>query len=289
MNYAMGLAAVLSAAFGLAAPLYAASEPETVAPISINEGEIELATEAEAPAHLNGALPKIWSGWLFRDATTQSMQMDDFENPAMVFVDQGLDLWDQPDGAEGKSCADCHGSIDDSMKGVRAAMPKMSEDGTDLWSLENFVNNCRTTRMGAEAWGWSSAPMESMTLAISMASRGMPVDVAIDGPAQSWWDKGKEIYYSRYGQLQLSCANCHEDHYGDWIRADHLSQGQISGFPVYRLNGAGVVSIHERFFGCVRDTRAEPFAQGSPEFRALELYVSSRGMGLPVEGASVRH
>ncbi len=61
------------------------------------------------------------------------------------------------------------------------------------------------------------------------------MNVAIDGPAQSTWEQGKEIYYTRYGQLELACANCHEDNYGNYIRADHLSQGQTNGFPAYRL------------------------------------------------------
>ena len=72
------------------------------------------------------------------------------------------------------------------------------------------------------------------------------------------------------------------------IRADHLSQGQLSGFPVYRLKDAGLVGIQQRFKGCVRDTRAETFKEGSAEFRALELYVASRGDGLSVEGVGVR-
>jgi sulfur-oxidizing protein SoxA len=110
----------------------------------------------------------------------------------------------------------------------------------------------------------------------------------VDGPAQPFWERGQEIYYTRYGQLELSCANCHENNSGRYIRADHLSQGQINGFPVYRFNTTGLVSVHNRFRGCIRDTRAEPFAIGSPEFVALELYVASRGLGLSVEGPAVR-
>lgn len=192
------------------------------------------------------------------------------------------------DGTEGKSCASCHNDIE-SFKGLRAAMPKMNAAGDDLWSMENFINDCRVNRMGAEEWKWNSADMKNMTAAISMQSRGIPVNVAIDGPAKEWWEKGKEIYETRYGQLELSCVNCHQDSAGLMIRADHLSQGQINGFPTYRLKDAGIVSIHQRFVGCIRDTRAETFAAGSPEFRALELYVASRGTGLPVEGVSVRH
>ena len=117
----------------------------------------------------------------------------------------------------------------------------------------------------------------------------MPVNVAVDGPAAEWFEKGKEMYYTRYGQLELACANCHEDHWGDMIRADHLSQGQINGFPTYRLKNAKLNSIHGRFKGCIRDTTGRDLqAVGSPEFRALELYVAWRGTGLSVETPAVR-
>lgn len=270
-------------ALGLAGQ--AGADPSTDAELSIN-GEAPLITRAAAPAHLDGALPEVISGWLYRDAATREMQMDDFDNPAMVFVDQALDAWATADGTAGKSCASCHGDVE-SMKGVRAAMPKLNAAGK-LWSMEDFINDCRTARMGAEAWKWSSDPMKNMTAAISLQSRGMPVAVQIDGPAAVYWEQGKEMYYTRYGQLELSCANCHEQNNGNMIRADHLSQGQTSGFPTYRLKDAGLVSIHGRFRGCIRDTRAETFKEGSDEFRALELYVASRGAGLAVEGVSVR-
>ncbi|SIS49340.1 sulfur oxidation c-type cytochrome SoxA [Phaeovulum vinaykumarii] len=283
---ARALAGALAAAALAGSAIQASADPVEGVDLVVNN-EITLTTRAPAPAHLDGALPEVMSGWLFREDATRAMQMDDFDNPAMVFADMGRDLWGTTDGAEGKSCASCHGNIEE-MRGVRAHMPRISPAGDDLWSMENFVNNCRTTRMGAEAWGWDSNEMMNMTAALSLQSRGLPVDVAIDGPAAPWWEKGREIYYTRFGQLELACSNCHQDHFGDMIRADHLSQGQINGFPVYRLKTAGLVSIHNRFKGCVRDTRAETFKPGSAEFRALELYVASRGQGLSVEGVSVR-
>ena len=143
--------------------------------------------------------------------------------------------------------------------------------------------------MGAEPYGYTSAKMTAMEALISVQSRGLPVNVAIDGPARETWEKGKEIYYTRYGQLELSCANCHEENYGNHIRADHLSQGQINGFPTYRLKNTKLNQVQARFKGCVRDTRAETFNPGSPEFIALELYVASRGNGLSVSAPSVRN
>lgn len=168
-------------------------------------------------------------------------------------------------------------------------MPRVDEKTGKLMIMEDYIQSCVTERMGLEPWKITGDQMKDMLALISMQSRGEIVNVAIDGPAQPFWEKGKELYYTRFGQLEMACANCHEDNQGMMIRADHLSQGQINGFPTYRLKDAGMVSAQQRFVGCVRDTRAETFAAGSDEFKAIELYVASRGNGLAVEGVSVRH
>ena len=193
------LAAIAAIALGLGAGLGAgaALAQEKL----VIEGQ-EMITRAPAPDW--HPLSEVISGWEYRDPSTKALQMDDFENPSMVFVDQAIDTWSAVDGAAGKSCESCHGAVEDSMKGVRAVMPKFNEAAGSLWSLENYVNNCRTERMQAEAWKWSSDDMVSMTALITLQSRGLPVSVAIDGPAEDWWKKGEEIYYTRYGQLELA-------------------------------------------------------------------------------------
>ena len=274
----LGLAALA------AAPAFAQDE---VAPLVI-DGEIEITTRAEPPDHLDGALPEILSGWLFRTSETQDLQRDDFVNPGMLSVDAALEDWSTVTGSEGKSCASCHNDPEE-LRGVRAVYPKWDEERGEVQTIEMQVNECLTERMGAEPWDWNGGDMKDMTALIASVSRGLPMNVAIDGPVQSTWEQGREMYYTRYGQLELACANCHENNAGNMIRADHLSQGQTNGFPVYRLKDADLVSVHNRFRGCIRDTRAETFAIGSPEFVALELYVASRGNGLSVEGPSVRN
>ena len=252
-------------------------------------GEIEIVTETAAPAHLDGHLDTIYSGWRFRDDETQAMEMDDFDNPGMLFVDAGEAMWNEPAGTSGKACADCHGDASESMAGVRAVYPKWNEAAGEVRSLQMQINACRTENQGADAFKYGKDEINAMEAYISMQSRGMPMNVAIDGPAASAWEQGKEMYYARTGQLELSCANCHEDNYDNYIRADHLSQGQTNGFPVYRLKDTKLTSAAGRFVGCVRDTRAETYKIDSSEFVALELYVASRGNGLSVEGVSVRN
>lgn len=275
------------AALALALPTMGFAEADDDKLI-IND-ELEMVTKTAAPAHLADDLDEIMSGWHFRSDETQALQMDDFDNPGLLGVELAMDDWATVDGSEGKSCASCHGDAEESMAGVRAVYPKWNEAAGEVRTLEMQVNDCRVNQMGAEKLGYTSGAMTNMVALISLQSRGMPVDVAIDGPAQATWEAGKELYYTRTGQLELSCANCHEQNYGNMIRADHLSQGQINGFPVYRLKNAKLNSVHARFKGCVRDTRAETYKPGSDEFIALELYVASRGNGLSVEAPSVRN
>ncbi len=280
-NAMTAIAAVLFSVPGLVA---ADPDDDTL----VINGEIEMTTKAAAPAHLDGALPEIMSGWHFRSDETQALQMDDFDNSGMIFVDEGRAQWNRVEGSEGKSCASCH-EDPSSMKGVRATYPKWDEDAGEVQTVAMQINDCRENNMGAEPYGYTSGQMANMEALIAVQSRGMPVNVAIDGPARETWEKGKELYYTRTGQLELSCANCHEQNYGNMIRADHLSQGQINGFPTYRLKNAKLNTVHARFKGCVRDTRAETFKPGGDDFIALELYVASRGNGLSVEGPSVRN
>ena len=250
-------------------------------------GELEITVRAPAPAHLEN-LDEITSGWVYRSTETQAFQLDDFENPGMIFVDSGIESWNTVEGEAGESCASCHGDAEE-MAGVSATYPKWNDNAEEVRTLTMQVNACRTEQMGAEEWKYDKPDMLNMTALLASVSRGMPVNVAIDGPAAAAWEQGRDLYYTRTGILELSCANCHEDNYGNNIRADHLSQGQINGFPTYRLKNARLNGVHSRFRGCVRDTRAETYAVGSPEFVALELYVASRGNGLDVEGPSVRN
>ena len=117
----------------------------------------------------------------------------------------------------------------------------------------------------------------------------MPVSPRVDGPMTPWFEKGKALYHTRNGQLDLACASCHERNYGHNLRADFLSQGQSNGFPVYRLRDQRLVPLHERMQGCIFDVRGIPYAPLSDEFLALELYVAWRGTGLPVETPAVRN
>lgn len=243
-----------------------------------------LAISADHPLHGH-----IKSGYDYRGAKTQAMQDDDFENPAFLMVDQGEEAWASVEGEADKSCASCHGDDASSVKAVASTYPVFNEASGKLINIEQQINACRTGNMKAEPYKWESPAMLSMTAYLKSQGRGDVVNVKIDGPAAPFFEKGKEFYYARRGQLDMSCAHCHEDNYGNNIRADLLSQGQSNGFPTYRMKWQGVGSLHRRFRGCNKNIRSESLAYGADDYVNLELYLAWRGQGLPIEGPSVRN
>ncbi len=232
-------------------------------------------------------LPELWSGYKYAKPDTNAMQDDDFANPGMTWYDVGETAWSKKDGAAGKSCAECH-QIND-MKGVGARYPIVDAKLNRLMNVEERINYCRQNYMQAKPWKYDSQKMLGTVIYVKAQSRGMPVKVKIDGSAAPYFEKGKKFYFEPRGQLDMSCAQCHQKYYGQQIRMNTLSQGQSNGFPVYRLKWQKPGSLQRRFRGCNKQVRAKPFKTGSDEYMALELYLAWRGTGLQVETPAVRN
>jgi sulfur-oxidizing protein SoxA len=275
------IAGVVLASFAGAGPVWADPVEDT-----LEIDGMPIVTRTKAPE--GHPFDEVYSGWLFREAETRDVERDTIENPGMIAVEDGETIWNTVEGTEGKSCASCHNDAAESMKGVGARFPKWDADSEKPINIELQINKCRTEQMGAEALAFNKGGQQELTTYIKHQSLGMPVELDLsEGEMQSWWEKGKDVYYTRTGQLNLACASCHETAMGKFIRADHLSQGQVNGFPTYRLK-SGLTSLHQRFRGCIRDTRAKQPKAFSDELMALETYVTWRGTGLSVETPSVR-
>jgi len=275
----MRLAVAITAIAGLMATFAYAKTP-------YHDGTAEVIK----PTDSRNPLSEVVSGYDFRKAMIRDVQDDDFANPAMLVADHGADLWTKVEGSAGKSMSDVfEGCAEVSLDQVGALYPRYHEGAGKVMSLEQVINMCRETAMGADPYKWESQDMLGMTAYIRMQSRGERVAVTVDGPAAASFERGKELYYTRFGQLDMSCAHCHENNYGNYVRADMLSQGQINGFPLYRLKWNGVGSTHRRFRGCMKNIRATPLAYGHEDYVALELYLAWRGNGLKVEAPAYRN
>lgn len=232
---------------------------------------------------------EIRSGYTYATIETRAIQDEDIMNPAMAWVDQGEELWSTADGEAGKACQNCHNDAADSMNTVGTRYPIFEKSTGKMMNVEQRINQCRVERMKAKPFKWESAQMLGMTSYVRYQSRGKPTNVAIDGPAAPYFEKGKAFYNQRRGLLDMSCANCHTDNAGNTIRANLLSQGQSNGFPTYRMKWQKPGSLHRRFRGCNKNIRSQPYGYGSDEYTNLELYLAWKGRGLPVETPAVRN
>ena len=228
------------------------------------------------------------SGYRYRMQETRAIQDDDEINPAFLWIEDGAEAWTRVEGAAGKSCASCHGRAEETMKGAGAGYPKYHAPSGKPINLEQRINLCRTENMQAPAWDWETDELLAMTTYVKHQSRGMPVNVDIDGPARPFFEAGKALYHQRLGQIDMSCSHCHDGQVGKHLRAQQLSQGQINGFPTYFLGFQRVISANFMFRFCNKLVRATPFEFGSEENIGLELYTTWRGQSLPVETPSIR-
>jgi sulfur-oxidizing protein SoxA len=226
------------------------------------------------------------SGFTFMSADTQAIQNDDTANPGMLWVLDGEALWKSKAGATAKSCADCHG--DASMRGVAARYPAFDKTLGRPVNLEQRINLCRTQHQQATPLAYEGRDLLALTAFVAKQSRGMPIEAGADPQLEPFIAKGRERFMRRQGQLNLSCANCHDDNWDKRLAGSAVTQAHPSGYPLYRLEWQSLGSLQRRLRACIFGIRAQPYDFGAPELVELELYLMSRARGMPVETPAVR-
>lgn len=228
------------------------------------------------------------SGADFMSPATQAMQRDDAQNPAMLWISGGEAQWNTPAGGAGKSCASCHGDARDSMRGVAARFPAFHADSGKTINLGQRINICRERKQQAAPWRAESEDLLGMEAYVAMQSRGMPVTPPRDAGTRASAARGQRLYNQRIGQLNLSCAQCHDQQWGKRLAGSAIPQAHASAYPIYRLEWQGVGSLQRRLRNCMSGVRAEVPPYGAPDLVDLEAYLALRAQGMPLETPGVR-
>lgn len=223
----------------------------------------------------------VRSGTSFLKPETRAMQDDEFANPGYLWVDRGNALFDAGD----KPCSTCH---DGGLGGIAASYPRIDQTSGELVNLEGQINLCRVRHQGLPPLDYESEDLLSLTAYIANQSKGMPATVSIEGAARPHFENGKAYFFTRRGQYNFSCAQCHDEHWGKSLRADTISQGHLNGYPAYRLEWQDFGSSHRRLRDCDWGVRAEPLDYGDQTYIDVELYLAHRAHGLPLESPAVR-
>ena len=207
----------------------------------------------------------------------QAIERDDAANPAMLWVKEGEAMW-------GRECARCHGDAATSMRGVAARYPSFDAATRRPITLgQRLATHQRATPLVPE-----SDALLGIESYVALQSRGMPIAPPDDPRLQPYRARGEQLFRRRIGQLDFSCAQCHDDHAGQRLGGSTIPQAHPTGYPQYRLEWQAMASLQRRLRSCISGIRAQTYDYGAPELVELELYLMSRARGMPMETPAVR-
>ena len=215
---------------------------------------------------------------------TRALQDDEATNPAALWLLEGEALWKRKEGAAGKACADCHSA--EKMKGVAARYPTVRA-GT-LLNLDQQINLCRVAQQEAPALPFESRELLALSAYVGRQSRGLPIEIAITDDNKAFLEAGRAAFHRRQGQLNLACAQCHDQNWGKSLAGSTIPQAHPTGYPIYRLEWQNLGSLQRRLRNCMIGVRAEPYAYGAREYVELELYLMWRARGMKLETPAIR-
>lgn len=207
--------------------------------------------------------------------------------PYEIAIEEGEEIFNTP-FKNGKTFASCfrNGGI-----GIKSDYPYFDTKSGKVKTIELEINEC-LEKNGEKPFKYKKGKIASVSAYMAYTTRGQITDIKIphDQRALDAYEKGKQFYYARRGQLNMACAHCHVDNAGNKIRADILSPalGHLSHFPVYRSKWGGLGTVHRRFGGCNKQVRAKPFKAQSEEYRNLEYFLTYMGNGIPWNGPGAR-
>ena len=235
-----------------------------------------------------GEIPRSELRSTYRDMSpeTRAMQDADTDNPGMLWVLDGEALWKRKAGSANKACADCH--TDASMKGVAAHYPAFDKTLGRPVDLEQRINLCRTNHQQASPLAYESRDLLALTAFVARQSQGVAIEPGNDPQLEPFIAKGRELFMQRQGQLNLGCANCHDDNWDKRLAGSAITQAHPTGYPLYRLEWQSLGSLQRRLRACITGIRAQAYDYGAPELVELELYLMSRARGMPMEAPAVR-
>ncbi len=207
--------------------------------------------------------------------------------PYEAAISDGEEMWNTA-FANGKGYADCFPDG----PAIAGKYPYWDKEKGMVITLPLAINDCRAANDEAPL-KYKKGPIADLLAYIMFESRGQVIDVKIpadDPRALEAYEKGKQFYFARRGQLNFSCASCHVGNSGTTLRTEILSPalGHTSHFPVYRSKWGEMGTLHRRFDGCNKQVRAAPFKAQGEEYRDLEYFMSYMNNGLELNGPGAR-
>ena len=210
------------------------------------------------------------------------MQFAPFEED----IDNGRQIWETP-FKNGKYFTDCFPA---NGVGEAAKYPLYDKNLDRIVTFEMKINDCLEENGESPFAHNDVKTMGILTSYARKLSDGFPTKVVVKSEgALAKYLNGKEIFFKRMGQLNLSCASCHISHAGNYFRDELISPavGHTTHFPVFR-GGEFLFTLHMRYQRCMEAMRVTPFPAGGQKLSELEFFHSFLSNNLPLHSSVYR-
>lgn len=158
-------------------------------------------------------------------------------------------------------------------------------------TLGNAVNACRAS-LGLSKLSYQKQALANLLAYLTYQERQTRRRTPPPQSEQALaaYERGKAYFYTKRGQLNLSCADCHITAAGKHLREQTLAPllGVVNHYPVYGLSVGALGSLHQRFVGCIEQVRGEAERLQSKIFTELEYFLSVMADNLPIVGPTTQ-
>ena len=140
--------------------------------------------------------------------------------PYEPFIDAGQEMWEKP-FTNGKTYSDCFPDG----PAIAHKYPHWDKEQGMVVTLPLALNQCLEAN-GEKPLKYKKGSINNILSYIAFESRGKVTNVVIpedDPRALEAYEKGKKFYFTKRGQLNFSCANCHFQNAGLKVRTEVMS------------------------------------------------------------------
>lgn len=217
--------------------------------------------------------------------------------PYEVGLERGKALWEKP-FSNGKTFAGC---FENGGENIAQNYPYWDEASQKVRTAEMDLIDCAKKNgedlpfIGVDLGKDQEARVQlaELTAHFYSLSRGQKIAIDLSQPgAKKAFEQGKEIFWSRRGQLNFACYQCHVDLSGNNLGGGQplsAGLGHTTAWPAQRIEWARIETIHQRYATCFSQVRAKPYPHLGEQYNALELYEKYMSGGLPLTAPSMRN
>jgi len=202
--------------------------------------------------------------------------------PYELEVAKGKKFWDE------NKLASC---FKNGGKGIAQHYPYWDKKRKMVRTIELDINDYLKKNGKEPIKDLAKGTMAQVVAYMKMQSRGKRVSLDMSDPGMvAAYSDGKKYYWTKRGQLNFACADCHVQMAGYFIGGNILSTGlgHGLGFPAYRSKWGALGTLHRRYGGCHNQVRAKPPKPQTPALINLETYETYMNTGLPLTAPSQR-